>query len=73
MAGGENFQEAVVRAIRSAKVMLLIFTANANDSDEVKKELVLASQSRLIVIPLRLEDIAPDDAFAYPGKKTITY
>jgi TPR repeat protein len=65
VAGGENFQEAVVRAIRSAKVMLLIFTANANDSDEVKKELVLASQNRLIVIPLRVEDITPDDAFAY--------
>ena len=65
VAGGENFQEAVVRAIRSAKVMLLIFTANANDFDEVKKELVLASQNRLIVISLRVEDITPDDAFAY--------
>jgi len=63
--GGDNFQEAVFRAIRSTKVMVLVFTANANRSDEIKKELALASQSRLIVIPLRVEDVTPDDAFAF--------
>ena len=41
---GENYQEAIVRALRSAKVMLLIFTSNANNSDEIKKELVLAGR-----------------------------
>ena len=46
VAGGDNFQAAVVRAIRSAKVMLLVFTTNSNNSDEIKKELVLASQCR---------------------------
>lgn len=65
VAGGDNFAAAVVRAIRSAQVMLLVFTANTNRSDEVKKELVLASQNRLVVVPLRVEDVAPDDAFAY--------
>jgi TPR repeat protein len=65
VGGGENFASAIVRAIRAAKVMLLVFTANANNSDEIKKELVLASQNRLVVIPLRVEDIAPEDAFAY--------
>ena len=62
---GENFQEAIVRAIRAAKVMVLIFSANANDSAEVKKELVLASQHKLSVIPVRLEDVVPAEAFAY--------
>jgi len=65
IAGGDNFQSAVVQAIRSAKVMLLVFTANANNSEEIKKELVLASQSRLVVIPLRVQDVVPGDAFAY--------
>jgi hypothetical protein len=51
--------------IRSAKLMLRVFTTNANNSDEIKKELVLASQSRLIVIPLRVADVTPDDALAY--------
>jgi TPR repeat protein len=62
---GENFQEAIVKAIRSAKVMLLVFTSNANNSDEIKKEVVLAGRHRIIVVPLRVEDVAPNDALAY--------
>ena len=62
---GENFGEAIVTAIRNAKVMLLVFTQNANNSDEIKKELVLAGHNRLIVIPVRVEDIEPGGAFAY--------
>ncbi len=62
---GHNFQEAISRAIRSAKVMLLVFTANANNSDEIKKELALASRSKIVVIPLRVEDVVPNDAFDY--------
>ena len=62
---GENFQVSIVRAIRTAKVMILVFSSNANNSEEIKKELVLAGQSRLAVIPVRVEDVALDDAFAY--------
>jgi TIR domain len=62
---GENFQVAIPRAIRDAKVMVLVFSAESNNSNEVKKELALAGQNRLIVIPVRVEDVTPDDAFAY--------
>ena len=62
---GENFQSAIVKAIRRAKIMLLVFTANSNSSDEMNKELALASQSKLVVVPLRIEDVTPNDAFAY--------
>lgn len=65
IAPGENFQVAIVQAIRAAKVMVLVFSANSNNSEEIKKEVVLAGQNRLIVIPVRLEDVVPDDAFAY--------
>jgi len=62
---GENFQEAIVRAIRATKVMLFVFSANSNNSDEVKKEIALAGQNKLFVIPVRVEDVAPNEAFAY--------
>lgn len=62
---GENFQVAIVRAIRQAKIMLLVFTANSNNSEEMNKELALASQSKLMVVPLRIEDVTPNEAFAY--------
>jgi len=62
---GENFQVSIVRAIRAAKVMVLVFSANSNNSEEIKKELVLAGRSQLVVIPIRVEDVTPDEAFAY--------
>jgi formylglycine-generating enzyme required for sulfatase activity len=42
-----------------------VFSSNANNSAEIKKELALASQHGLTVIPVRVEDVAPNDAFAY--------
>jgi hypothetical protein len=62
---GENFQEAIVKAIRTVRAMVLVFTGNANNSNEIKKEIALASQNRLVVIPLRVEDVVPTDAFVY--------
>jgi TIR domain len=62
---GENFQEAIVKAIGAAKLMILVFTANANNSHEIKKELALAGQHQLVVIPVRVENVLPSGAFAY--------
>src|SRR6185369_10430941 len=62
---GENFQVSIVQALRHAKIMVLVFTANSNASEEMTKELALASQLKLIVIPLRVEDVTPSDAFTY--------
>jgi hypothetical protein len=65
VAPGENFQEAIFRAIRNAKVMVLVFTQNANNSDEIKKELGLASHHKVVVIPVRVEDVLPNEALSY--------
>jgi len=62
---GENYQEAIVRAIRSARALVLVFSEAANNSDEIKKELSLASKHRLPVFALRVADVEPSDAFAY--------
>jgi hypothetical protein len=45
--------------------MVLVFSANANNSDEIKKEMALASQSRKMVIPVRAEDVLPSEDFTY--------
>ena len=65
VAPGENYQESIVRALRGARAMVLIFSDAANNSDEVKKELSLASRYAVPVIALRIADIQPSDAFAY--------
>jgi len=65
VAPGQNFQESIVTAISSARIMILVFSDNANRSSEIKKELAIASQHGLVVIPVRIEDVAPKGAFAY--------
>jgi hypothetical protein len=65
VGAGDNFQEAIVAAIRTAKVMVLVFSDNANNSTEIKKELALASQNKVAVIPARVEDVVPAAALAY--------
>jgi hypothetical protein len=62
---GENYQGAIVRAITDAGAMVMVFSTNANNSEEIKKELALASQSNLIVIPVRVEDVLPSEDFRY--------
>lgn len=65
IAPGEDFQDAIVEALESAAVMVLVFSANANNSQEIKKELALASERRLPVVPVRIEDVEPTSGFKY--------
>jgi hypothetical protein len=65
VAPGENYQEAIVRSLRRARAMVLVFSDAANNSDEIKKELSLASRYHIPVMALRIEDVEPSDAFAY--------
>ena len=65
VAPGENYQEAIVQSIRNARAIVLVFSGAANNSEEIKKELSLASRYRVPVIALRIEEVEPSDAFAY--------
>ena len=65
VAPGENYQEAIVRSLRASRAMVLVFSESANNSDEIKKELSLASRYHVPVMALRIEDVEPSDAFAY--------
>lgn len=62
---GQNFGEEITQAIRNVKVMVLVFSSHANNSDEIKKEVVLAGRAKVPVIPLRVEEVEPTGAFEY--------
>ena len=62
---GENYQEAIVQSLRTARAVVLVFSDAANTSSEIKKELSLASRYNVPVIALRLTEVEPADAFAY--------
>lgn len=65
VAPGENYQESIVRTLRGACALVLVFSDAANKSEEVKKELSLASRYAVPVMALRIADVEPSDAFAY--------
>ena len=60
---GGDYQACIVEAIHQAQIVLLIFSANANSSNEIAKELSLASKK--VLIPTRIEDVIPAGAFQY--------
>jgi diguanylate cyclase (GGDEF)-like protein len=62
---GSNFMESILAAIRAARVFILVFSAEANHSDHVKREVTLAIDSGLVVIPFRIENTSPSGAMAY--------
>jgi hypothetical protein len=43
----------------------LVFSKNANLSEEITKELALASKYKKFVVPARVEDVLPTEAFEY--------
>ncbi len=58
---GEAFDMAIKRAIDESCATLLLFCSKSDKSPHVKRELILADSSRKAIIPVRLEELAPDE------------
>ena len=61
---GGRLADAVTRAISISRIMVLVFSANSNSSEDVSRELFLAANSKLVIIPFKIENIEPE-----PGKQ----
>src|SRR5690242_9011101 len=64
VAPGENWPTAIANAISHSSVMVLIFSAHSNSSDEVSRELHLAANSKVVIIPFKIENVELE-----PGKR----
>jgi formylglycine-generating enzyme required for sulfatase activity len=62
---GADWAESIIAALRSCKVMILIFSANADASPQVRREVQRAFEKGLIVMPFRIEDVQPSDSLEY--------
>jgi hypothetical protein len=54
---GSNWGAAIIDAIGGSRIVVLVFSSEANTSDAVRRELERATSSSKIIIPFRLEDI----------------
>jgi hypothetical protein len=62
---GAEWGEAIIEAINQCRVMVLIFSANANESSQIRREVERAVSKGTPIIPLRIEDIAPARSLEY--------
>src|SRR6476469_9863778 len=62
---GANWAGAIAQAIRDSRVFLLVFSADANGSQQVAREVERAVAAAIPIIPFRIEDIVPSDALEY--------
>ena len=52
---GEDWPAAIATGIAASKVMVLVFSQNSNMSEEVSRELYLAANSKVVIIPFVIE------------------
>jgi hypothetical protein len=64
IAPGEDWPTAIARAISQSRIMVLVFSASSNSSEDVGRELILAANSKLVIIPFKIENVEPE-----PGKQ----
>jgi WD40 repeat protein len=62
---GRDYGEAIIDAIESAKVFVLIFSGSANASPQIKREVERAVSKGLPIIPVRIEDTVPNRSLEY--------
>ncbi len=64
IAPGLDWPTAISEAIAASRIMVLVFSTHSNSSNDVGRELILAANTNLVIIPFKLDNIAPE-----PGKQ----
>ena len=62
---GTDWGEAIMDALDNCRAMVLIFSASANNSPQIRREIERAVNRGVPVLPVRIEDIVPTKALAY--------
>lgn len=65
VAPAADWAEEIVDAIAAARVMVLVFSASANTSPQVRREVERAVHRRVAVLPFRVEDVLPSRSLEY--------
>jgi hypothetical protein len=62
---GQEWGAAIVDAIRSSRVMVLVFSRHANASPQVRREVERAVSAETVLIPFRIEAVVPSQSLEY--------
>jgi hypothetical protein len=62
---GEDWRIATAKALETSRIFVLLFSDNAAQSSDIAKELAAAVLEKKLIVPIRLQNIAPKGAFLY--------
>jgi len=62
---GAPYGEEIINAIQGSRVMVLVFSSNANASPHIPKEVERAVSHGVSIIPLRVENVTPAKSLDY--------
>lgn len=62
---GMEWGRSIIEAIEQAKIMVLVFTTNANTSPQIRREVERAVNHDVVILPFRIENILPDKSLEY--------
>ncbi len=65
VGAGEDWRIATAEALEGSKIFVLLFSENAAQSSDIAKELAAAVLEKKLIVPVRLQNIAPKGAFLY--------
>jgi|694.fasta_scaffold22256_5 hypothetical protein len=57
--GGMEYAESIINGIRNCKIMIVVFTENANNSIFVKNEVERAFNYKLTIMPFKVDEAIP--------------
>jgi hypothetical protein len=66
---GLGWAASIIRAISDAKIMVLVFSSNANASAQIEREVERAISEGIPIIPLRVEDVPPSRELKFIGPR----
>src|SRR4030088_2703871 len=62
---GATWTKGIMQGLDACRVLILVFSEHANDSDHVQREVAQAFSSGLAVIPFRIKDVLPNQSLSY--------
>jgi hypothetical protein len=65
VAPAADWAAEIIDAIAAARVMVLVFSASANSSPQVRREVERAVHKGVSVLPVRIEDVLPSRSLEY--------
>jgi uncharacterized protein (TIGR03067 family) len=62
---GDEWGAAIIKGLNGSRIMVLIFSGQANASEQVRREVERAGSQGMIILPFRVEDVRPEGAMEF--------